>query len=86
MRGSDKDAESVCVELEGQGGNGGFAEYNVTIRVRWIEGSLTEYYAFLSEIASQLAWCVATFQKPSMNGISFTKAKTALFTSPNVLH
>jgi len=74
--GGDEDAEPVCIELQGKVYKSAapLAQFNVAILVKWIEGRTKDYDALVADIASQLAWTVATFKEPS-DGITFSRAK-----------
>ncbi|CAH0022661.1 unnamed protein product [Clonostachys rhizophaga] len=71
--------EPVCVELRGW-----IAEKpatslsnrgDITLRIRWIEGRLEDYYVQVADIASQLAWVVAALKEPPSTTVSFTRAR-----------
>jgi hypothetical protein len=73
----NEDDESACIELLGQLNDSATSPLNgcnVAIRARRVKGALSEYYALLAVVASQLAWFVAAFKKPSKECLSFTRA------------
>jgi hypothetical protein len=53
--------EPGCIQLQGQlDGKSAAPLSNVAIRVQWIKGSMEQYYDLVADVASQLAWIVAT--------------------------
>ncbi|KAF2174672.1 hypothetical protein K469DRAFT_756644 [Zopfia rhizophila CBS 207.26] len=78
MYGEGEDAEPVCIELQAQLCDefaAPLSKCNVAIRVQWVGGRMEEYYVLVADVASQLAWIVASFKEPPDKGLSFTRAK-----------
>lgn len=72
------DIEPVCVELQGlitEKPAISLLNWDIALRIRWIEGRLEDYYVQVADIASQLAWVVAALKEPPSTTISFTRAR-----------
>ncbi|KAH0597672.1 hypothetical protein MHUMG1_05052 [Metarhizium humberi] len=68
----------ICIELRGELKHKPTAtsdKYQVSIRVKWMEGRLQDYYALVADVALELAWILAAFKGGPDRGLSYSTAE-----------